>query len=140
MAGRPSTYTNHSTHNPRNIYNNSSGSDTCTIDNGNRLESTHKLPEITIDNNASLNTKLGINVDDIIEKNKEPVGDEIICNKFQINKRFIKDIENINNENKKNEIEEYDCKTTAGYIEAIFTLVFFVSFIVYLIYMFTTTH
>ena len=135
-----SNYTNHSTHNPRNIYNNSSGSDTCTIDNGNILESTHKLPEITIDNNASLNTKLGINVDDIIEKNKEPVGDEIICNKFQINKRFIKDIENINNENKKNEIEEYDCKTTAGYIEAIFTLVFFVSFIVYLIYMFTTTH
>lgn len=32
---------------------------------------------------------------------------------------------------------DYDCEETAGNVEAIFTLIFFVSFVIYLIYMFT---
>ena len=42
-----------------------------------------------------------------------------------------------NERNKKIKEGELDCETTAGNVEAIFTLLFFISFIIYLIYMFT---
>tara|TARA_A100001015_G_scaffold24824_1_gene27927 strand:+ start:1371 stop:2687 length:1317 start_codon:yes stop_codon:yes gene_type:complete len=113
-----------------------------------RLLKLCKLKDDTCYNNetASISSK------DNISKNTE---NEIRLRTFPsdefdvdevINALEVSNFESINQPIETNKIEntdqekikdgELDCETTAGNVEAIFTLIFFVSFLIYLIYMF----
>ncbi len=80
------------------------------------IETNEENQSTTIEENLDI-----INVDTVVES--------------QLNKKYKK-----SNEDSKSaqtiESGDYDCEETAGNVEAIFTLIFFVSFVIYLIYMF----
>ena len=80
------------------------------------IETSKENQSTTIDENLDI-----IDVDTVLES--------------QLNKKYKK-----SNEDSKSAQTilsvDYDCEETAGNVEAIFTLIFFLSFVIYLIYMF----
>ena len=78
-------------------------------------------------------SKLGLRVA-VIDKNLDIIDVDTVL-ESQLNKKYKK-----SNEDSKSAQTilsgDYDCEETAGNVEAIFTLIFFLSFVIYLIYMF----
>ena len=69
-----------------------------------------------------------------IDKNSDMIDVDTVL-QSQLNKRY----KNSNEDSKSAQTilsGDYDCEQTAGNVEAIFTLIFFLSFVIYLIYMF----